>query len=156
MADEATTNTQIEVFLDEVRSKLSGTYNYEPADSTEKWVYAEVSVDNSASTDLLDTSDSYFGSADQVATGDKILWIAIKNTAAVATSGIGVSFDAGDAAYDTDDTIIIGAGDMLVAKVPNTTVAKTHARSCTLSGLKPSAQGSLTITVLVAAILDDV
>ena len=125
MADEAITNTQIEVFLDEVRSKLSGAYNYEPVDSTEKWVYAEVAVNNVASADLLsvtagDTSayPTYMGTSDVVASGDTINWIAIKNTTSTATTGLLVSLDGGDCAYGTADNILIGAGELCIIKCP--------------------------------------
>ena len=47
---------------------------------------------------------------------------------------------------------------MIVLKPVNTTVADLHARSCTLDGTYgyATAQGSATVTVQVAAILDDV
>ena len=158
MADTGNTTSRVEVFLDEVRSKMSGSYDYTPKDANDKWVFAEVAVGNGASTDLLDTGDSYFGSSTQVATGDKVHWIAIKNTSTTTTEGVGFNVDGGDASYDEADLIVLGPEELLVLKIPNTTVANLHARSCILDGTYgyPNGQGSATITVLVAAILDDV
>ena len=136
---------------------MSGTFDYTPKDANDKWIFAEVAVGNGASTDLLDTGDSYYGSSTQVATGDKVLWIAIKSLTTTATEGIGINIDGGDASYDEADLLVIGANELFIMKCPNTTVANLHARSCTLhSDNYPSAQGSATINVHVAAILDDV
>ena len=70
--------------------------------------------------------------------------------------------DAGAAAFDDNVSAeasvstIVGPGEIFVGKFPNTTVADLHGRTCVLSSLKPASQGSAEITVLVAAILDDV
>jgi len=158
MADKALGNLSASVFLDEVKSSMGGVNIYEPKDANDKWVFVEHSVGNGASYDLLDTNDSYLGSSTQVATADKIHWVAIKNLSTTATEGIGIDFNGGTAAYDLKTTMFIGAGEMFIAKVPNSTVADFHARSCTLDGTYgyPTAQGSATVTVQVAAILDDV
>ena len=168
MADAANTISSVEVFLDEVRSKMSGTFDYEPADTTEKWIYAQVVQDETASADLLSTTPgtttdypAYMGTATVVAGGDKVLWIAIKNTSSTAAEGLAVCFDAGPAAFDDNVSaeasvsIIVGPGELFTAKVPNATVADVHGRTCVLSNAKPSSQGSAEITVLIAAILDD-
>ena len=158
MADKATSSASAAVFLDEVKSAMSGTFNYEPKDTNDKWVFAETSVDNTASTDLLDTGDSYFGSATQVATADIIQWIAIKNTSTVSTEGMAIDLITGTAAYNLKGINIIGPGEMIILKPQVTTVADLHARSCTLDGTYGyvTAQGSATVTLQVAAILDDV
>ena len=158
MADKAVGSSSVSVFLDEVRSSFGGNLNYEPKDANDKWVFAEVAVGNGASTNLLDTGDSYLGSSTQVATGDKVHWIAIKNTSSTATEGVAIDLITGTAAYDLKGINIIGAGEMIVLKPVNTTVEDLHARSCTLDGTYgyATAQGSATVTVQVAAILDDV
>jgi|TARA_R100000030_G_scaffold89988_1_gene74460 hypothetical protein len=158
MADKASSNLAASIFMDDIRSSISGSFNYEPKDANDKWVFAEVAVGNGASTDLLDTGDSYLGSSTQVATGDKVHWIAIKNTSSTATEGVAIDIITGTAAYDLKGINIIGAGEMIVLKPVNTTVADLHARSCTLDGTYgyATAQGSATVTVQVAAILDDV
>ena len=156
MADAGTTSSSVELFLDEVRSKMSGVFDYTPKDANDKWVFAEVATSNSAA-DLLDTGDSYLGSSTQVATGDKVLWIAIKSLTSTATEGVGICFDAGNAAYNDIYTLIIGARELFIAKAPNCTVADLHVRSCRLdSDNIPDNQGSSTPSVHVAAILDDV
>lgn len=158
MADKATTNISASIFLDDLKSDMGGSFNYEPKDANDKWVFAEVSVTNGASNDLLDSGDSYLGSTTQVATGDKVHWIAIKNMSTTATEGVAIDLITGTAAYDLKGINIIGAGEMIVLKPVNTTVADLHARSCTLDGVYgyATAQGSATVTVQVAAILDDV
>jgi hypothetical protein len=70
MADKASSNISASIFMDDIKGALGGDLSYEPADSTEKWVFAEISVAATASTDLLDVSDSYLGIADAVATAD--------------------------------------------------------------------------------------
>ena len=70
MADKASSSLSASILLDEIKASMSGSQIYEPADSNDKWVFAEVAVSNAADTDLLDTGDSYLGSSAQVATGD--------------------------------------------------------------------------------------
>tara|TARA_R100001594_G_scaffold51678_1_gene85151 strand:- start:23105 stop:23581 length:477 start_codon:yes stop_codon:yes gene_type:complete len=158
MADKAIANLSCSIFMDNVRSGMSGSFDYEPKDANDKWLYAQVSVDNTASTDLLDTGDSYLGKFAQVSLSDKVQWIAIKNTSSVATEGVAIDLITGTAAYDLKGINIIGAGEMIMLKPVNTTVQDLHARSCTLDGTYgyATAQGSATVVVQVAAILDDV
>ena len=80
MADKANANISASIFLDDLKSEMGGSFNYEPKDANDKWAFAEVAVGNGASANLLDTGDSYLGSSTQVATADKVHWIAIKNT----------------------------------------------------------------------------
>ena len=44
------------------------------------------------------------------------MWIAIKSLTSTATEGVGICFDAGNAAYNDIDTLIIGAND---SSLPN-------------------------------------
>ena len=157
MADKGTSSLSASVFMDDIKSSLGGASNYTPVSGDDDaWVFAEVGVAYNG-TDILDTSDSYLGLAAAVATADKVKWIAIKNISTTSTEGVGISVSAGDAAYDTIDTIILGNGEMLVLKTPNLTVAGLHGKACTLdSDGKPSAQGTGTTTCQVAAILEDV
>ena len=157
MADQAVSSLSASVFMDDVRSAIGGTSNYTPVSGDDDaWVFAEVGVAYNG-TDILDTNDSYLGVAAAVSTSDKVKWIAIKNISTTSTEGVGISIAAGDAAYDTIDTIILGNGEMVVLKTPNLTVAGLHGKACTLdSDGKPSAQGTGTTTCQVAAILEDV
>ena len=157
MADKGTASLSSSIFMDDIKSSLGGSSSYTPVSSDDDaWVFAEVGVAYNG-TDILDTSDSYLGLAAAVATTDKVKWIAIKNVSTTSTEGVGISISAGDAAFDTIDTIILGNGEMLVLKTPNLTVAGLHGKACTLdSDGKPSAQGTGTTTCQVAAILEDV
>ena len=157
MADQAVSSLSAGVFMDDVRSAIGGANNYTPVSGDDDaWVFAEVGVAYNG-TDILDTSDSYLGLAAAVATTDKVKWIAIKNISTTSTEGVGISISAGDAAYNTIDTIILGNGEMVILKTPNLTVAGLHGKACTLdSDGKPSAQGTGTTTCQVAAILEDV
>ena len=155
MADQAISSLSTGVFMDDVRSALGGTSNYTPVSGDDDaWVFAEVGVTYNG-TNILDTSDSYLGLAASVATADKVKWVAIKNISTTSTEGLGISLT-GDAAYDTNTTMILGNGEMLVLKTPNLTVEGLHGKSCTLdSDGKPSAQGTATVSCQVAAILED-
>jgi hypothetical protein len=157
MADKGTASLSASIFMDDIKSSLGGSSSYTPVSSDDDaWVFAEVGVAYNG-TDILDTSDSYLGLAAAVATSDKVKWIAIKNVSTTSTEGVGISISAGDAAYNTIDTIILGNGEMMVLKTPNLTVAGLHGKACTLdSDGKPSAQGTGTTTCQVAAILEDV
>ena len=156
MADQAISSLSAGVFMDDVRSALGGTSNYTPVSGDDDaWMFAEVGVTYNG-TNILDTSDSYLGLAASVSLSDKVKWVAIKNISTTSTEGIGISLT-GDAAFDTNTTMILGNGEMLILKTPTLTVEGLHGKSCTLdSDGKPSAQGTATVTCQVAAILEDV
>ena len=156
MADKASSSLSASILLDEIKASMSGSLIYEPADGNDKWVFAEVAVGNGASTDLLDTGDSYLGSSTQVATGDTFRWLCIKNISTTTTEGIAIDIITGTAAYDLKGIMIIGPGEMMIIKPVVTTVADLHARSCVLdSNLRPTSQGTATVNAHIAAILDD-
>ena len=156
MADQAISSLSTGVFMDDVRSALGGTSNYTPVSGDDDaWMFAEVGVTYNG-TNILDTSDSYLGLAAAVSLSDKVKWVAIKNISTTSTEGVGISLT-GDAAYNTNTTMILGNGEMLILKTPTLTVEGLHGKSCTLdSDGKPSAQGTATVTCQVAAILEDV
>jgi len=157
MADRASSSLSASILLDEIKASMSGSQIYEPVDTNDKWVFAEVQVYTDASTDLLDVNDSYLGSNFQVATADKFRWLCIKNIQTSQTAGIGFVLDAGTAAFDAVDLIVIGPGEMVILKPTNCTVADLHARACVLDvNLIPTSQGTKTGRAHVAAILDDV
>ena len=157
MADKASGNLSAAVFMDDIRASLGGILQYEPSDENDKWVFAEVSVDATASTDVLDANDSYLGVSTAVATGDIIRWIAIKNTSTTSTEGMAIDLITGTAAYNLKGINVIGPGEMIILKPQVTTVADLHLRSCTVDSYgKVTAQGTATVTVQIAAILDDV
>ena len=158
MADKATGSVSASIFQDDIKSTMSGSSVYEPVSGDDDaWMFAEVGVGNGAATAILDTSDSYLGLAAAVSLSDKVKWVSIKNISTTATEGVAICIDNGNAAYNDTDIMVLGNGEMIVMKTPNLTVGDLNARSCTLdSDLKPSAQGSATVTCQVAAILEDV
>jgi len=158
MADKASSNSAASIFMDDIKSSISGSSDYTPVSGdADAWIFAEVGVGNGAATAILDTSDSYLGLAAAVSLSDKVKWIAIKNISTTATEGVAICIDNGNAAYNDTDVMILGNGEIIVMKTPNLTVGDLNVRSCTLdSDLKPSAQGSATVTCQVAAILEDV
>ncbi len=157
MADNANGGLSASIFLDEIKTNIAGKSEYTPADSAEKWVFAEVSVSNGASNNLLGTGNDYLGSGTAVALTDTFQWVVIKNLSTTSTEGIGIDFNAGTAAYNLKTTMFIGAGESIIVKVPNATVEDCHARSCTMdsTGSYPTAQGSATVKVHIACILND-
>ena len=158
MADKAISKSSVSIFLDEVKSKLGGNLNYEPSKAMEKWIYKEVSATTS-STVLLTTSQAYFvNDGTFIHANDKVKWIAIKNTSTTPTDGVCICIDGGTAAYDLVDGIFIGAGEIAVLKIPNTTTANLKKISVTMDGTYgyPTGAGTTAITTQVAAIVEDV
>ena len=156
MADKATGSMSASVFQDEVKATMSGSSVYEPKDSTDKWLFAEVSVGNS-SADLIADRD-YLGSADTtVVADDDVAWIAVKNISSTSTDGIAIRIDAGTAAHNSAGNIYIGSGEMVVLKTYTTPLASIHAISVTMDGTYgyPSASHSGSVSCHVAAIVDD-
>ena len=163
MADKGTANLSASIFLDEIKSSISGSFNYEPAvaiaaTAGEGWVFAEVAVSSSASTDLLGTGNDYLGGISNLDTDDLVRWIAIKNISTTATEGIAIDLITGTAAYNLKGINVIGAGELIILKPHLTTVADLHARTCTLDGTYGyiTAQCSATVNAHVAAIIKNV
>ncbi len=155
MADKATGSMSASVFLDEVKATMSGSSVYEPKDSNDKWLFAEVAVSSAA--DLIADMD-YFGTATTTAVADDdVAWIAIKNISSTSTDGVGIRIDAGTAAYNSAGNIYIGSGEMVVLKTYTTPLASIHAISVTMDGTYgyPSATHAGTVSCQIAAIVDD-
>ena len=158
MSDKATSSISVSVFMDDIKASIAGGLEYTPVSGdADAWIFAEVGVGAASGIAILDTSDSYLGLAAAVSLSDKVKWVAIKNISTTATEGVAICIDNGAGAYTDTDIMVIGNGEMLVMKTPNLTVGELNARTCTLDGDgKPSAQGSATVTVQVAAILENV
>tara|TARA_R100000808_G_C2142943_1_gene150732 strand:+ start:1155 stop:1646 length:492 start_codon:yes stop_codon:yes gene_type:complete len=158
MANDAKYKSRASVFSDEIKASMSGKCDFNVEGATgHYWLYASKLVSNS-SGDLLSTANDLLGSGTALATNDKILWIAIKNTSTTATDGVVICLDAGTAAWNLGDGIAIGAGEMICLKVPQCTVADLHAISVTMSkeaGV-PSTTHAGGVTVQVAAVINDV
>ena len=156
MADQANASTAATVFMDDIRSSMSGSYNYTPKDTSDKWIYAEIGV--SSNGNLISALD-FLGSTTSIATGDAVHWIAIKNISTTITDGIVISTENGTAAWNLVGGIVIGSGEMAVLKLcaPATTVAHIHAISVTMdsTGNYPTGTHSGTVNCQVAAVIDD-
>ena len=143
MADKGISNLSASVFMDDIKSSMSGSLNYEPKDANDKWIYAEISV----------------GSTDTIATSDAVHWIAVKNISTTITDGIVISTEAGTAAWNLAGGIAIGSGEMVILKLsaPATTIAHIHAVSVTMdsTGNYPTGTHSGTVSCQVAAVLDN-
>ena len=155
MADKAKSRISASVFPDTIKSKFAGNLVSIPKDIGDKWVYAEVSVNTSAN--LLSTTNDFLVSGTALATGDKVTWIALKNTSGTSTEGVCFSLNGGTAAYNLADGIFLGAGEMICLKINHVTLENLHAASVTMSasyGFPSSANGDA-VVVQVAAIIDD-
>ena len=152
MADKGISNLSASVFMDDIKSSMSGSLNYEPKDANDKWIYAEISVGTNA--DLVSALD-FLGSTDTIATSDAVHWIAVKNISTTITDGIVISTEAGTAAWNLAGGIAIGSGEMVILKLsaPATTIAHIHAVSVTMDSTGNYPTG--THSGQVAAVLDN-
>ena len=155
MAAKATGSTSAAVFLDEVKAAMGGSCSYEPADSTQKWVFAEVSVDDDAA--LLGTGNDTMDDGTALHANDTYKWVAVKNMSTDKTDGIGINLDGGDSTAIADATaMFISGGEMIILKPVNCTVANLHVGSVTMDsgGSYPNATNADPVTAQVAAIVD--
>ena len=94
MADKATGSLSASIFMDDVKSTMSGSSVYTPVSGDDDaWAFAEVAVGNGAATAILDTSDSYLGLAAAVSLSDLVKWGAIKNISTTSTEGVAICID---------------------------------------------------------------
>ena len=167
MANKAFGNLQTKILTDLNKSNMSGTLSYEPADSSEKWIYREVIVDASSAA-LIQPGIQYEeniradGGETVTATGDVVRWIAIKHTGTTdgttATSeGIVVSLAAAaDGDYNEVEGIFIDSGDFWVGKLPATTLNTIGAGTVVVANGSPSEVGTGDALVQVAAVIHDI
>ena len=168
MADKATSNLTASVLSSLSKAGMSGSLNYEPVDSSEKWLYRELIVD-ATSAALLPAGIQYEeryvradGVETETATGDLVRWIAIKhsgitNGTTATSEGIVVSLAAtGNAAYNEVEGVFIDSGDIWIAKLPATSLASIGAATVVVTNGTPTAVGTGDVLVQVAAIIDDI
>jgi hypothetical protein len=172
MSDKASCGMVASILPDNIKAKIKGNMDFDistslSASAGDGWIYAEKTVTH-AEADLLGTTEDYLGpttGAGTVATGDKLKWIAIKHTGTTngtSTTNKGIVFclDAnGSLANNTGDAIFLDAGDMIVLKCPNTTVADLHAMTVNVSLGMPSSVATVSgdnVRVIVAGILNNV
>tara|TARA_R100000808_G_scaffold7825_1_gene22546 strand:+ start:2553 stop:3059 length:507 start_codon:yes stop_codon:yes gene_type:complete len=168
MADKAVSNISASILSDVNKGSLSGTCNYEPASSSEKWVYTERLISN-ASEPLLPTSQPYIdqysntGAQTTVAATDIYKYLCIKNTgtsdgSTTSEEGVVLSLDGDNAAHNEAQGIYIGPGEMWVSKFPSGTVqSQIYAITVAETNSVPSGTaGSTGVLCVIAAVLEDV
>ena len=147
--NKATVTVTAKVLPAEIQKTLTGTFEFTPADSADRWYYKLTSVSNS-SADLIAGAyiDNNVGISQatahlSVGTGDKIKFLFIKNI--TTGDSIYICLAAETASSSLASGITIGPGEIFTARLPNTSVADVHAIGSTNG-----------VNCLVAAILDDV
>jgi len=156
MADKGTASLSASVFMDDIKSSIGGSLSYEPKDSNDKWMFAEIGVAGNAN---LVAALDFLGTTQTIDQTDAVHWIAVKNVSTTITDGIAISTQAGTAAWNLAGAIVIGSGEMVVLKLaaPATTIDHIHAISVTMDATGNYATGtsSETVNCQVAAILDE-
>lgn len=163
MTDKAISSMTASVFLDEVRSSISGSSTFEPSDGGDKWIYLEskVSTDSAKliSSGVLESAGDYFESpGTAISDSDKVLWLAVKvsDTSGAVNHGVCICLDGDNAAYDATDGIFLEKDEMTVFKTPNATVGDIYATCVKFTDGSPSANSVAITLIQIAAILDDV
>lgn len=155
MADKASSSISSSVFKDKMKAIISGSLNYEPADSSQKWIFTKKSIN--ASANLLGTQKDFLQTGEPLHLSDKYKWVAIKNISSSKTDGIGINLDGGDSTSITDATsMYIAGGEMIILKC-QCTIDNLHVGSVTMDGTYgyPSATNGSAVDAHVFAILDD-
>ena len=167
MADKASGGITAKILHDEVKVRLKGELNYEPADSTEKWVYKKHSVP--ASPDVIFSNsggDEFYGEANSaVADTDAVLWIAVKHSgtsdgSTATTEAIMINFSGTDPVWNGTDgssnnNMIIGPNELFVFRGNGTLIADIKVGTVKLAANKASAIGTGTVEAYVAVVVDD-
>ena len=165
MADKAIGSLSASVFMDDVKSSMSGSLSYEPDDANDKWIYSEHDVTTS-SGNMITAGEMFLGTATACAAGDKIKWIAIKHTGTTDGSATGASTSSillthtGATVIHSGSVatggILIEPNELFIAKFPQSTVEDLHGIVVSLSTAGVLSAGSGNIRVQIAALLDDV
>ena len=162
MSNDATATLSASLFEEEIKAAMRGDYNFKTsytATGSHKWVFPSKSVTTTAA--LMTTANDYMGDGVAMATGDLAKWIAIKNTgtsdgSTVTSDGIVILPTSTTVAYNTVGGIFIAAGEMVILKMPSTTINTIGAVSVTVTNGIPTADTSNAVLVKVAALMDDI
>ena len=169
MANNAKAGLSASILFDEIKSRLTGSLDFQPVDNTQKWIYKRHSVP-ATPADLFTANDEFLGNvaaSDGLATGDKILWIAIKHsgylnsTNATTREGIMVNWTGtaplfnGTNDADTNNVVLV-PNEMIILKLNGVLVEDLMVGTCVLSSGVPSAEGTSTAYAHVAAIIEDI
>ena len=165
MANRGTVSISSAILTDVMKKYYgSGTFYYEPANDTEKWVYKSTIVDNTSQY-LFDTGGHQFiepktttTRSGDLAGADKIKFLYIHHTATSDGStstneSILLTLDDTTVEYNEAKTLEIPRGTSWFARLPNTRLDKVKARTATSS---LGANGSGNVYCKVYAIIDDI
>ena len=170
MSDKAFCSSSATILPDSIKTKLKGSLDFNivtqlASASGDGWIYAEPTITYS-NADVLGTTEDYLGpvtGAGAVATGDKIKWMVIKHTGTSngsSVTGVGVIMDLNAATCSsTHKGILLGPGEMIVLKCPNTTVADFHAITVNMLNGIPTSTATVAgedVRLIVAGILNNV
>ena len=169
MADKATSSISVSVLKDTLKANMSGSLVYEPADTSEKWVYTEKLI-GTASEPLITAGDAYIdefahtSAPTAVHADDVYRWLAIKNTGTSDTSGttttnsVYVSLDTTAAAYNALDNIEIKSGEAWMGNIAGPLMQSIFIISAQARGAATAAtvNSSTSVRCTVAAIVEDV
>ena len=72
MANKAYGNNSSSIFLDTLKSSLSGGLNWDPKDTTEKWIYTEHQVTTTGTVDMITAGEMFLGTATACTAADMI------------------------------------------------------------------------------------
>jgi len=169
--DAAKSNLSASILFDEIKSRLSGTLDYVPADNSEKWIYKKITVGSTPSS-LFNSNDEFLGninSADSLTNDDKVLWLAMKHSgvsginSAKTKEGVMVNY-AGSSkpplyngtSGNNQNNIFLIPDELYIAKFNGVTISDLQAGTCRLTNYKPSAVGLSNVLIHVAALIDGV
>jgi|10_taG_2_1085330.scaffolds.fasta_scaffold00524_7 hypothetical protein len=169
MADKGIGSLSASILFDEIKTRFTGSLDYEPFDATQKWVYKKNTVGTSPVAFLV-TSDEFLGNestGDTLAAGDKILWIAIKHTGyrtklkEKTNEGVMLNFAGANPEFDgtisnDKNNMFIVPGELLVLKLNGVLQPNLIFGTCALTNGVPSALGTSTVYIQVAAIVEDI
>lgn len=160
MADKAVGHVSSSIFEDAVKSGLSGSLVFDAATlatGAHKWAYVRKVME--ANANIFDTTEDYMNDGVALAAGDICKYVAIKHSGTsdgtnTTSSGLMISL-AGAATHNDADGIFLEPGEMIVLKLPFTTIDNLHAVAVTITNGKPSADAGA-VQVIAAGLLDDV
>ncbi len=166
MADKALGSLSASVFMDDLRSSLTGGLSYEPDNANDKWIYSEHSVTATGTVNMITIGEMFLGTATPCVAGDKIKWIAIKHTGTSdggttvdRTKAILVTHTGATPVYNGSTStagILIEPNELFIAKLPQTTIQDLHAIVVNYSSSGTITVNTGTVKVQIAALVDDV
>ena len=164
MANNANASISASILNDIAKKSLGGNLSFSPRDTSDLWFYSEMIYD-STSDPVIKAGMQYFerahrGDGTELVTdlADMCRWLAFKNTGTTdgtttTTDGVVMSLDGDSAAYDEQQGVYIGAGELWVSKFPGTTLAHLHAATVAVTNDAPTGTGG-DVMCIVAAIIE--